>query len=427
MDRKNDRKSLSRRQMLKASAATLACASLPGGWAPARAQSSSAARKLIVVLNNGGWDPTYALDPKPGSSIVDTPEGEIRQFGNHAVLTNATRPAVDDFFTRYGDITAVVNGLQVRSFVHTDCIKRILTGSPSETTPDLGAITAFELGRELPVPYLALGGQARGGPLAAITGRTGTTNQLAALIDPAAGYPRPGGVLPEIGLVPSDGEQALVREYLDASAARLQATRGARGYNRRRVEDFMSSLQRAEQLRAFARTSSVGERDYTQDLQIQIPLAVRALGEGLSCTTLLQTDDWDTHDDNSEQDMLHQGLFASLITLVESLEQAQLLDETMVLVISEMGRTPRLNNDGGKDHWPVTSAMLLGAGVGGNRTLGGTSDSFDALSVDLATGETASDGNQLQAANFVAGVLEAQGVDPAAYLPQVEPFRGFVA
>jgi len=99
----------------------------------------------------------------------------------------------------------------------------------------------------------------------------------------------------------------------------------------------------------------------------------------------------------------------------------------MIVLVSEMGRTPRLNRDGGKDHWPVTSAMLLGAGVAGNRLLGGTTDSFDARSIDLTTGAPSSEGKQLQAANFVAGVIEASGVDPAGYLPLVEPFRGFAS
>jgi uncharacterized protein (DUF1501 family) len=92
-----------------------------------------------------------------------------------------------------------------------------------------------------------------------------------------------------------------------------------------------------------------------------------------------------------------------------------------------MGRTPRLNADAGKDHWPVTSAMLLGAGVRGGRMLGGTSDELDALSIDLQSGAIDAGGKQLQAGNLVAGVLETLGVDPEAYLPGVEPLRAFRA
>ncbi|HEX2679292.1 MAG TPA: DUF1501 domain-containing protein, partial [Polyangiales bacterium] len=261
-------------------------------------------------------------------------------------------------------------------------------------------------------------------------GRTGTTNQLSALIDPLAGYPAKGATsyTPATGLEPSDEERKAVQSYLQASAERLRATRGARGYNKRRIDDFVSSLDRADRLRAFATQSGFGSRDYTLDLKVQIPLAVHALRDGLSHAVMLQTNDWDTHQDNARQTERHEMLFGALSTLLASLEKEKLLDDTLVAVVSEMGRTPKLNAELGKDHWPVTSALLLGAGVRGNQALGGTSDSLDALSVDLATGAVkASGGSQLQASSFVAGVLQAVGVDSSQYLPDVEPFRAFMA
>lgn len=193
---------------------------------------------------------------------------------------------------------------------------------------------------------------------------------------PAGAYSSTG-LVPERGIEPSPGEADLVRAYLEASA--------------------------------------------------DIPLAVRALKDGLSHSVLLQTDNWDTHQNNGQQSMLHESLFASLGTLVQSFEDAGTFDDTLFVVLSEMGRTPRLNGDGGKDHWPVTSAMIFGGGVRGGRVFGGTSDDLDALSVDLSTGEVDAGGNQLQAANFVAGIYSALGVDPEPHLPGVEPFDAFCA
>lgn len=419
---------ISRRTALKASAAAAACVALPSVLHRASAQTApaAAASKLVIVLASGGWDQTYVLDPKLGASGVDAAEGTIQQFGDIPILVHPSRPAVTRFFTRYAERVTVLNGVQTRSFVHPDCMKRVLTGSPSETTPDMGAITAFERGRELPVPYLALGGQARSGPFAAVTGRTGTTNQLAALVDDAAAYPGPSGpFIPEVGLSPTEDERALVRSYLDASTARLAATRGQTGYNKKRVEDFAASLDRAERLRAFARDNGAGDRDYTLDLDVQIPLAVRALEQGLSCAALMQTNDWDTHQDNARQSMKFEGMFGALELLVDALEQRALLDDTLVLVLSEMGRTPKLNADNGKDHWPVTSAMLLGAGVRGGQVLGGTGEGLEALPLDLATGLPQPGGEQLQAGHLVAGVLDTLGIDSSAYLPEAQPFRAF--
>jgi uncharacterized protein (DUF1501 family) len=97
----------------------------------------------------------------------------------------------------------------------------------------------------------------------------------------------------------------------------------------------------------------------------------------------------------------------------------------LVVVLSEMGRTPKLNNESGKDHWPVTSALLLGAGVRGGRVIGATGDQLEARSIDLQSGALADAGKQLQASNIVAGVLESVGVSPESYLPGVEPLRAF--
>ena len=64
---------------------------------------------------------------------------DIATFSGLPVWSDPSRPAVDTFFTKWADRTAIVNGVQVRSFVHSDCMKRILTGSPSEITPEIRA------------------------------------------------------------------------------------------------------------------------------------------------------------------------------------------------------------------------------------------------------------------------------------------------
>ena len=74
---------------------------------------------------------------------------------------------------------------------------------------------------------------------------------------------------------------------------------------------------------------------------------------------------WDMHDNiangmNSQLPAFDQG-FASLI---EDLDQRGLLDSTLVCVVSEFGRTPKINNSAGRDHWPkVFSSIMAGGGV----------------------------------------------------------------
>jgi len=67
------------------------------------------------------------------------------------------------------------------------------------------------------------------------------------------------------------------------------------------------------------------------------------------------------------------SLDRSLSALIEDLHQRGLLDETLVCFVSEMGRTPRVNKWGGRDHWGrAMSVALAGAGAGGGRVIGAT-------------------------------------------------------
>lgn len=84
-------------------------------------------------------------------------------------------------------------------------------------------------------------------------------------------------------------------------------------------------------------------------------------------------DGWDTHAKNFPAlqgellPMLDQGLSA----LLDDLEQRGLLDQTLVVVMGEFGRTPRINKDAGRDHWGLCQSVLLaGGGVRGGQVYG---------------------------------------------------------
>jgi hypothetical protein len=82
----------------------------------------------------------------------------------------------------------------------------------------------------------------------------------------------------------------------------------------------------------------------------------------------------------------------ALSALIEDLESRGLLQRTLIMVSSEFGRTPKINNEAGRDHWPkVFSVMLAGGGVKGGLVYGSsdataTEPEFDPVSPeDLAT------------------------------------------
>lgn len=85
------------------------------------------------------------------------------------------------------------------------------------------------------------------------------------------------------------------------------------------------------------------------------------------------TCNWDAHADNfgRHKDILVPPMDRGLSALISDLADRGLLDSTLVISVGEFGRTPRINGNAGRDHWPdVFSAMLAGGGAPGGTVIG---------------------------------------------------------
>jgi uncharacterized protein (DUF1501 family) len=83
--------------------------------------------------------------------------------------------------------------------------------------------------------------------------------------------------------------------------------------------------------------------------------------------------DWDTHGNNFQllKDTLLPPTDQGVAALLDDLHSRGLLEETLVVWMSEMGRTPRINKGGGRDHWSFCySVMLAGGGIRGGQVHG---------------------------------------------------------
>jgi hypothetical protein len=113
---------------------------------------------------------------------------------------------------------------------------------------------------------------------------------------------------------------------------------------------------------------------------------------------------WDTHAQNADrlQDVLCPQFDVTFAALMDDLEQRGLLDETLVVVIGEFGRTPRINRLGGRDHWGrVFSFALAGAGIRGGQVFG-SSDRTGAFPVD----------NPIRPHDLTATIFHLLGINP---------------
>ncbi|MEO1267154.1 MAG: DUF1501 domain-containing protein [Myxococcota bacterium] len=419
---------INRRQLLAGGVAALAATALPWWKRLALAQDGpQQQRNLLLVFVGGGWDVTASIDPKPGLTTIDSPPGDVRLFGNIPVLTGSDRPAVGNFFTTWGDLCAVVNGVEVRSIAHEECTKRILTGTNNSNRPDMGAIAGVENGADLAVPYMILGNTAFSGPYGGSTGRAGMLGQVITLLEPEFSYSAFFGN--NTRFKPTDAEADLIKQHVLNRANVRQSKVGEHGLNKRRMDDFIGSVERRDLLRPMLSESE--ENDLTSQLEFvpQIDLALQLFKSGISRSVLIEhPGEWDTHAENNAQQLYqHQDLYTGLNTLMERLMREGLFESTTVVVVSEMSRTPKLNSQNGKDHWPVTSAMVLGSQVRGGQVYGGTDVYQNSVPTNLLTGKADdSVSTTITSAGFASGVLTLMGVDPEPYFPGVEPLRGFI-
>ena len=96
--------------------------------------------------------------------------------------------------------------------------------------------------------------------------------------------------------------------------------------------------------------------------------------------------------------------------LLEDLSQRGLLDDTLVLMLGEFGRTPKINSNAGRDHWgPCQSIVLAGGGVRGGQVYG----SSDAHAAYPKT-------NPVTPEDTIATVYHALGIDPESIIHDTE-------
>ncbi len=115
---------------------------------------------------------------------------------------------------------------------------------------------------------------------------------------------------------------------------------------------------------------------------------------------------WDTHNQNFENVRRLSGVLdPAWATLMEDLRQRGLLETTTIVWMGEFGRTPRINPQQGRDHYPnAWTTVLAGGGIRGGQVFGRTT--ADGMAVDTAQGRAVS------VPDFIATVCRALGIDP---------------
>ena len=411
---------LTRREWLRLSAAGVLGASM-SGWlenmAAAAAASPERKRACILLWMNGGPSQMDTFDLKPGhknggpyKEIATTVPG--MKFSEH--LPRLAKKAKH---------LAIVRSMSTKEADHDRATYYLRTGYRPQGAvqyPPLGATLSKELGnaRSALPNYVSIAPFTFLSPAAYTPGFLGP--KYAPLIVGNQGY----------GNVPNY-EQALKVEDLQAPSeikreqadSRIELLKGLQ-------DDFVaqhpgvpalshqSAYERAVRLMRTAAGKAFDFKDEPEKLRDRYGrnlfgqgclLARRLVERGVPFVEVTLSGvsggqiAWDTHQQNFDTvKKLSAVLDPAWATLLEDLEQRGLLETTLVVWMGEFGRTPKINPQQGRDHFPnAWSTVLSGGGIHGGAVYGKTSPD----------GMTVKD-NPVTVPNLLATVAKAVGVDP---------------
>ncbi|HTM53853.1 MAG TPA: DUF1501 domain-containing protein [Pirellulales bacterium] len=201
--------------------------------------------------------------------------------------------------------------------------------------------------------------------------------------------------------------RSLVDQFDDAR--RKQETRGTAAFDqfRERALTLVSSAAVRTALDISREAATTRDR-YGRHLFGQSTLVARRLVEAGTRFVTVGWDapdgyGWDSHlSSNDVKDHLVPALDQTLSALLVDLDQRGLLEETLVVAIGEMGRTPKANANWGRDHWSTLfPAVVAGGGIRNGRVYG-TTDRDAAYALDHPT----------KPEDLAATIFELLGIDP---------------
>jgi hypothetical protein len=382
-----------------------------GDYFKLRAESpspgSAPAQAVINIFLPGGISAHESFDPKPFAPV------EVRgPFGS--IPTNLSGVHFSEFMketAKIADKITVCRSITHGEAAHERGTHNMFTGyrpSPALQYPSIGSVVSHELGirNNLP-PYICIPSEpnpyAGSGYLSAAYGPFSIGGNPENKNFSVRDLNLPSGVDHErfnrrqsiLKTVDSHFRSLENSDSLDAMDAFYSQAYG-----------MVSSQEAREAFDLKAEPDALRDR-YGRNAAGQRMLLARRLVEGGVRFVSLTYGGWDHHKD------IRRGIEGGVpdfdkayAALIRDLDERGMLDSTLVMVTTEFGRTPKINKDSGRDHWPrVFSVALAGGGIRRGH-IHGASD---------ATGAEPED-RPLSVEDFAATIYRQLGVDPARKL-----------
>lgn len=323
------------------------------------------AKSVIHIFLPGGLAHQESFDPKPFSPIEY--RGELRAIDTKVpgIQFCETLPKT----AQVADKLCVIRSMSHGEAAHERGTHNMFTGyrpSPALVFPSIGSVVSHEYGprNNLP-PYVCIPNQPTEYAGTGYLSSSFAPFSLGA--DPASAGFRvqdlnlPGGV-DDKRFARRRTALAAVNEYFSnkekSDALRAMDTFYDRAYS------LISSQQAREAFNIAAEPAAIRDEYGRNEAGQRMLMARRLVAAGVRMVTLTYGG-WDMHNQITASMRGQMPAFdQAFSTLIRDLDRTGLLKETLVMVSSEFGRTPKINGTAGRDHWPkVFSVVVAGGGA----------------------------------------------------------------
>jgi hypothetical protein len=325
-------------------------------------------KRVLVVWLSGGVSQLETWDPKPGTNT-----------GGPFQTVATSVPGVHicellPYTAKLMHRMALIRGINTMENDHGKGYVIMHTGrrpEPAMTYPHLGAACARLLGHDdNPLPgYIHITPRGNGGVNAADAAFLGPRFASVALDDGKA----PANISRPVDLSP---ETDRIRQGLRIRASERFLRRRRTAQTEAYTQSYDQAARLMKQRGLFdtsAEPEKVRDRYGRHDFGRHCLMARRLLEGGATFVKVTHSN-YDTHHENFDFHIEQLGEFdRPFAVLLEDLEARGMLDSTLVIVMSEFGRTPNINRNYGRDHWGTAwSIALAGCGIKGGAVVGKT-------------------------------------------------------
>ncbi len=348
----------------------------------------------IFVHAVGGWDPTMICNPQPEINNLDWTK-TAKRAGNIDYLAQdrENNTVMDDFFQNHHEEMLIINGVNAQTNSHTD--RYFVSGQLEAGYPTFGSVLSDVYRKESPMGHILSGNAYRySAGLGSSVGVRNGRDMIDLIFTRSPGHKTPTytqSINDRLDRAKRARQERLLnKKHSKAVQADLHEYIQSHKSSER-LQDVVDQLPKGDTSGSLAvGKTHLGIAGYASN---QMTIAINTAHSGVG--------GFDQHgamDSDHPKSII--AYFEFVQDIIDDAKAMEVWDDTVLVLFSEMGRTAEYNSIAGKDHWPVTSTILMGPRVQGNKVIGGTTKQLEPTKLNPETLELDEEGEEITFADL---------------------------